>query len=88
MRIVVLGAGFGGLELTSLLSEEFGDALDLVLIDKSEGFVFGFAKLDVMFGRATEAAVRPPLRRHRQAWGHLRPDHDPGHRPGRQAGQH
>ena len=54
MRIVVLGAGFGGLELTSLLSEEFGDALDLVLIDKSEGFVFGFAKLDVMFGRATE----------------------------------
>ncbi len=54
MRIVVLGAGFGGLELTSLLSDEFGDALDLVLVDKAEGFVFGFAKLDVMFGRATE----------------------------------
>ena len=53
MRIVVLGAGFGGLELTTLLSEEFGDDLDLVLIDKADGFVFGFAKLDVMFGRAT-----------------------------------
>ena len=49
--IVVLGAGFGGLELAASLSAEFGDALDLVLIDKSEGFVFGFSKLDVMFGR-------------------------------------
>jgi sulfide:quinone oxidoreductase len=53
VRIVVLGAGFGGLELTALLSDEFGDDLDLVLIDKSDGFVFGFSKLDVMFGRTT-----------------------------------
>src|SRR5438128_7117907 len=60
VRIVVLGAGFGGLELTTLLSDEFGDELDLVLIDKSEGFVFGFSKLDVMFGRTTaDAAVHP-----------------------------
>jgi sulfide:quinone oxidoreductase len=52
MRIVVLGAGFGGLELTAVLSETFGDELDLVLIDQADGFVFGFSKLDVMFGRA------------------------------------
>ena len=51
MRVVVLGAGFGGLELTTRLSEEFGDDVDVVLIDKSDGFVFGFSKLDVMFGR-------------------------------------
>ncbi len=57
MRIVVLGAGFGGLELTSRLSEQFGDDLDLVLIDKNEGFVFGFSKLDVMFGRQTADGV-------------------------------
>src|SRR3954452_9010049 len=57
MRTVVLGAGFGGLELTSTLSEEFGDDLDLVLIDKSDSFVFGFSKLDVMFGRTTADAV-------------------------------
>jgi sulfide:quinone oxidoreductase len=57
MRILVLGAGFGGLELTTLLSEEFGDDLDLVLIDKGEGFVFGFAKLDVMFGRSAATDV-------------------------------
>ena len=52
MRIVILGAGFGGLELSTLLSEEFGDEVDVVLIDKGEGFVFGFSKLDVMFGHA------------------------------------
>jgi sulfide:quinone oxidoreductase len=57
MRVVVLGAGFGGLELTSTLSEQFGDDLDLVLIDRADGFVFGFSKLDVMFGRAEPEAV-------------------------------
>ena len=60
MRVVVLGAGFGGLELTSRLSEEFGDDVDVVLIDQADGFVFGFSKLDVMFGRALPAAVRHP----------------------------
>jgi sulfide:quinone oxidoreductase len=57
MRIVVLGAGFGGLELTTRLSEEFGDAVDVVLIDRTDGFVFGFSKLEVMFGRAEPASV-------------------------------
>ena len=57
-RVVVLGAGFGGLELTTLLSEAFGDAIDIVLVDKGDTFVFGFSKLDVMFGRQTAAAVR------------------------------
>jgi sulfide:quinone oxidoreductase len=57
MRVVVLGAGFGGLELTTRLSEELGDAADVVLIDKEDGFIFGFSKLDVMFGRTTSEAV-------------------------------
>lgn len=61
MRIVVLGAGFGGLELTALLSEEAGEDLDIVLIDKAEGFVFGFSKLDVMFGRELPQAVLHPF---------------------------
>jgi sulfide:quinone oxidoreductase len=62
MRVVVLGAGFGGLELTAMLSEAFGEAIDVVLVDKSDSFVFGFSKLDVMFGRALPAAVRHPYR--------------------------
>ncbi len=51
MRILVLGAGFGGLELSTRLSEQFGEDIEIVLIDQSEGFVFGFSKLDVMFGK-------------------------------------
>jgi sulfide:quinone oxidoreductase len=62
MQVVVLGAGFGGLELTTRLSEEFGDEIDVVLIDQNDGFVFGFSKLDVMFGRATPAGVRHSYR--------------------------
>jgi sulfide:quinone oxidoreductase len=50
-RVVVLGAGFGGLELTTILSDAFGEAIDITLIDKGDAFVFGFSKLEVMFGR-------------------------------------
>lgn len=28
------------------MSVEFGDAVDVVLIDQSDGFIFGFSKLD------------------------------------------
>jgi sulfide:quinone oxidoreductase len=59
-RIVILGAGFGGLELSTMLSQELGDTVDVTLIDKSDSFVFGFSKLDVMFGRTTPDAVRLP----------------------------
>ena len=62
MRVLVLGAGFGGLELTTRLSDELGDDADIVLIDRADGFVFGFSKLDVMFGRTTPQAVRHPYR--------------------------
>src|SRR6266508_2685274 len=61
-RIVVLGAGFGGLELTTLLSDALGDHLDLTLIDRNESFFFGFSKLDVMFGRTRPDAVRVAYR--------------------------
>jgi sulfide:quinone oxidoreductase len=60
MRIVILGAGFAGLELASLLSAEFGEDAGVVLIDRSDGFIFGFSKLDVMFGRATADHVVHP----------------------------
>jgi sulfide:quinone oxidoreductase len=58
LRVVILGAGFGGLELSALLSEALPDHLDLILIDKNDSFFFGFSKLDVMFGRKTPEAVR------------------------------
>lgn len=58
LRVIVLGAGFGGLELSTMLSEALGEGLDLTLIDKNDSFIFGFSKLDVMFGRETPDAVR------------------------------
>jgi len=57
-----LGAGFGGLELTTRLSDELGDDVEVVLLDQSDGFVFGFSKLDVMFGRTDADAVHHPYR--------------------------
>src|SRR3954468_25041324 len=57
-RIVILGAGFGGLELATRLSEEVPDAVEVTLIDQSDSFVFGYSKLDVMFGRQPLDAVR------------------------------
>lgn len=61
-RIVVLGAGFGGLELSTMLAENLGDQLDLTLIDQQDSFFFGYSKFDVMFGRKTTEAVRLPYR--------------------------
>ncbi len=58
LRVVVLGAGFGGLELTSMLSEAIGDDLDLTLIDQNDSFYFGFSKLDIMFGNKAADAVK------------------------------
>jgi sulfide:quinone oxidoreductase len=61
-RVLILGAGFGGLELVSTLSQELGEDVEVTLIDKSDAFVFGYSKLDVMFARTTLDAVRLPYR--------------------------
>ena len=58
LRVLVLGAGFGGLELASILSEQLPENLELTLIDRSDSFFFGYSKLDVMFGRKTPESVR------------------------------
>jgi hypothetical protein len=57
-RILVLGAGFGGLELATLLSDAFGDNAGVTLIEGTDSFVFGSAKLDVMFAKAAPEDVR------------------------------
>lgn len=61
MRVLVLGAGFGGLEVAAGLSERFGAEVDVTLIDGRDHFVFGFSKLDVMFGKRTVDEVRHPF---------------------------
>ncbi|MBI5088340.1 MAG: FAD-dependent oxidoreductase [Actinobacteria bacterium] len=57
-RVLILGAGFGGLELSTRLSDELADDVEVTLIDQNDWFMFGFSKLDVMFGRKTADEVR------------------------------
>lgn len=59
-RVLVLGAGFAGLELMTRLSDHFGSDIDVTLIDEGEGFRFGFSKLDVMFGKAPYESTLMP----------------------------
>ena len=87
MRVLILGAGFGGLELATTLDAALGSDVEVVLVDRADGFVFGFSKLDVMFGRATAdhvlhryADLAPPGVRFVQAT--VRADR-PGRPPGR-----
>jgi sulfide:quinone oxidoreductase len=59
-HVVILGAGFAGLELATQLSETLADEVRVTLLDRNETFTFGFAKLDVLFGRKTRAQVALP----------------------------
>jgi sulfide:quinone oxidoreductase len=54
LRVLVLGAGFGGLEVAARLSDSAPDHIDVTVIDRNDAFVFGYSKLDVMFGVTRE----------------------------------
>ena len=57
-HVLILGAGFGGLELATRLSEIASDAVDVTLLDRNDSFFFGFSKLEVMLGRRSAEDVR------------------------------
>jgi sulfide:quinone oxidoreductase len=61
-HVVILGAGFGGMELATKLSETIPDAVRVTLIDRNEAFFFGFSKLEVMLGRQSAEQIRLPYR--------------------------
>ena len=56
--VLILGAGFAGLELATTLSEEVPEDVEVTVVDQNDSFVFGFSKLDVMFGRSEPDTVR------------------------------
>jgi sulfide:quinone oxidoreductase len=59
-HVVILGAGFAGLELATRLSETLADEVHTTLIDQNDSFFFGFSKLDVLFGHeSTEDVLLP-----------------------------
>ena len=58
--VLVLGAGFAGLELATVLSDELGDDAGVTIVEGGDAFVFGYSKLDVMFDRVSLDDVRMP----------------------------
>jgi sulfide:quinone oxidoreductase len=56
-HVVIIGAGFAGLELAARLSESVADEVRVTLIDRNDSFHFGFSKLDVLLGRRTLGEV-------------------------------
>jgi len=61
-RVLILGAGFGGLELATRLSETIPDAVEVTLLDRNDAFFFGFSKLEVMLGRQSAGEIKLPYR--------------------------
>src|SRR3954449_149888 len=61
-HVLILGAGFAGLELATRLSETLPDAVRITLLDRNDSFQFGFSKLEVMLGRESADGVRMPYR--------------------------
>ena len=59
-HVLIVGAGFGGLELATRLSESYEDAVHVTLLDRNDSFFFGYSKLEVMFGRQSADEVRLP----------------------------
>ena len=57
-HVLILGAGFGGLELATRLSETVPDAVRVTLLDRNDAFFFGFSKLEVMLGRQSAEEVK------------------------------
>jgi sulfide:quinone oxidoreductase len=57
-HVLILGAGFGGLELATRLSETIPDVVRVTLLDRNDAFLFGFSKLEVMLGRQSAEEVK------------------------------
>ena len=87
-HVLILGAGFAGLELATRLSETVPDAVRVTLLDRNDSFHFGFSKLEVMLGRESADAVRMPYRDIAKDGVEFRQETGRRHRSGRAAGGH
>ena len=57
-HVLILGAGFAGLELATRLSDSLVDEVRVTLLDRNDSFTFGFSKLDILLGRKAAADVQ------------------------------
>jgi sulfide:quinone oxidoreductase len=56
-HVVIVGAGFAGLELAARLSDSLAEEVRVTLIDRNDAFFFGFSKLSVLLGRRAPSDV-------------------------------
>ncbi len=54
-RLLILGAGFGGLAAATTLRQRAGEGVDLLLVDAASAFMMGLRKLWLLDGRGTRA---------------------------------
>lgn len=57
-HILILGAGFGGLEAATSLREQLPASYSITLVDRSDHFIIGFSKFDVLLGRHSAEQVK------------------------------
>ena len=57
-KILILGAGFGGLESALSLGVLLDDNYSITLIDKSDSFFIGFSKFEILFDRKKENEIK------------------------------
>jgi len=57
-KILILGGGFGGLEVANRLRAALDDDHEITLVDKKDFFSIGFTKFDLMFGRRQPAECK------------------------------
>jgi sulfide:quinone oxidoreductase len=50
-NILILGGGFGGLEVATRLRSALDESFRITLVDRKDFFSMGFTKFDLMFGR-------------------------------------
>ena len=81
-HVLILGAGFAGLELATRLSETLSDSVRVTLLDRNDSFYFGFSKLEVLVGRQSADDVRLPYREFVKDGVEFRQERVDGYRPG------
>ncbi len=59
--ILILGAGFGGLETATRLRRALDETFEITVVDRNGFFNFGFTKFDLMFGRREPEACKEKL---------------------------
>ena len=59
-RVLILGTGLGGLEVTTRLSASLSGEAQVTLIDGSDSLFLDFSKLDVLLGRCAADRVLLP----------------------------